>query len=231
LNEELENELENYNKYYNSKYEKNRGLNRLTKLIKETNISFDKKRLSWADFGGGYNTIFWSFFIEKSENFDIYNFDNNGSSFIVQEKIKGDICAPKCYSYFLEKYNLDWQKLRKVRINNTILDYFNDEIIQKFDVITQFGLLGLCKNSEEYDKMILKIYNNLADGGTYLGANWIFKKERAEEIGFHNNYLNEEKIMISLSKIPPKIKDIKIFTIKIKDDLYEEIIFLSYKKL
>ncbi|AOS66065.1 methyltransferase domain-containing protein [Actinoalloteichus hymeniacidonis] len=42
-----------------------------------------------------------------------------------------------------------------------------------FDLVTQFGLLGLCRNDEHFTTRFAEIHRLLAPGGWTAGANWV----------------------------------------------------------
>jgi len=47
-----------------------------------------------------------------------------------------------------------------------------------FDLVTQFGLLGLCRNDEHFTTRFTEIHRLLAPGGWTAGANWVARDPR-----------------------------------------------------
>jgi SAM-dependent methyltransferase len=47
-----------------------------------------------------------------------------------------------------------------------------------FDLVTQFGLLGLCRDDEHFTTRFAEIHRLLAPGGWIAGANWVARNPR-----------------------------------------------------
>ncbi|MGH3938467.1 MAG: hypothetical protein ACRDTG_07485 [Pseudonocardiaceae bacterium] len=45
-----------------------------------------------------------------------------------------------------------------------------------FELITQFGLLGLCRNADHFTTSFATVHNLLVPGGWTAGANWVARR-------------------------------------------------------
>ncbi|WP_418153242.1 class I SAM-dependent methyltransferase [Actinoalloteichus caeruleus] len=59
-----------------------------------------------------------------------------------------------------------------------------------FDLVTQFGLLGLCRNDEHFTTRFAEIHRLLAPGGWTAGANWVARDPRGRVELTHQLYQN-----------------------------------------
>ena len=59
-----------------------------------------------------------------------------------------------------------------------------------FDLVTQFGLLGLCRNDEHFTTRFAAIHRLLAPGGWTAGANWVARDPRGRVELTHQLYQN-----------------------------------------
>ncbi|WP_016698518.1 class I SAM-dependent methyltransferase [Actinoalloteichus spitiensis] len=57
-----------------------------------------------------------------------------------------------------------------------------------FDLVTQFGLLGLCRNDEHFTTRFGEIHRLLAPGGWTAGANWVARDPRGRVELTHQLY-------------------------------------------
>ena len=97
------------------------------------------------------------------------------------------------------------------------MDLLSEDIVFdcKFDNITQFGLLGLLRDEDEFIKKTRDIMNALKRNGVYIGVNWIFSKIYQKKMGFSNEYISERL----LSNIETRsIKLIYYEEVEIKND-------------
>ena len=103
-------------------------------------------------------------------------------------------------------------------INNTI----------KYNNVSQFGLLGLCRSEKEYISNLKKLYNLLEKDGTLLGANWCFSELYSKMMGFNNNYLSEKMIQDFSKKQNCKILVVKKVPIA-NDQNYDSVLIYAIK--
>lgn len=176
--------LNYYFNYYGSSYKKNQGIDTICKMLtKYCNGN------SWLDLGGGCNTVFWSNFINANY---IVSIDRYKEAKIASEIIYKFFIQSDCEIYLRNLLNLDRNKIQqKFNIKYIAKDLLNQRINmkEKFDVITQFGLFGLCKNQNEYIEKVFECLQLLNINGVYFGANWIFSESYSHTMGFSNNYL------------------------------------------
>ena len=104
-----------------------------------------------------------------------------------------------------------------IEIKYKRMDLLSEDIVFdcKFDNITQFGLLGLLRDEDEFIKKTRDIMNALKRNGVYIGVNWIFSKIYQKKMGFSNEYISERL----LSNIETRsIKLIYYEEVEIKND-------------
>ena len=100
---------------------------------------------------------------------------------------------------------------------------------KKANNVSQFGLLGLCKNKENYFKNFKRLFASLKEEGIFLGANWIFSESYAKRQKFKNDYLNESMIEEFATSLNSECLYVK--KVKIKDDSnYDYVLIYAIKK-
>lgn len=182
-------ELEYYVKYYGNEFKPMQGLEHIIHILKKyTNEG------SWMDLGGGSNTSFWRMAFPRLNN--IVSIDINKEAFFLSELIikyfKKSPCMLKVEQLIGDHANLN---------DNTKISYIQADLLkqniesnERYNNITQFGLLGLINSEYEFKRKSNEIINLLEDQGIYIGVNWIFSNTYALQKGFNNSFINTKLI-------------------------------------
>lgn len=203
-------ELEYYIKYYGSEFKPNQGLEVIIQVIR-----MYSKNGSWLDLGGGSNSPFWRMFFPKLDR--IMCVDINPEAFLLSELIINEFIESPCYNQTRQMFGNRNGENSNIEIKYKRMDLLSEDIVFdcKFDNITQFGLLGLLRDEDEFIKKTRDIMNALKRNGVYIGVNWIFSKIYQKKIGFSNEYISERL----LSNIETRsIKLIYYEEVEIKND-------------
>jgi len=210
INEYLE-QLTYFANYYGSDFRIGQGTEELLERIN----SFSKKG-SLIDFGSGSNIYFWLMAFNEIEK--VTCVDISRESLYVNEQVRNKILFPKSVIYPKNKYGKDYNQILKIDISYIIKNVFIEplEEPQKYDNVSQFGLLGLSQTKENYIENFSKLFELLEEKGIFIGANWMFSSKYAEKKSFSNNYLNKELIQEISEQFNCNI--LKCDLVPIKDD-------------
>ena len=187
--EEYSKQLEYFNNYYGSPFRKEQGTEEILDVINKYS-----KDGTLIDFGSGSNIYFWLTAFKNIQN--VLCVDISKEAFYINEQIRKKELYPQSCEYALNKYNKDFDNVLKTNVNYLIYDIlkFSVDMTLKFDNVTQFGLLGLCKNEKEYTSNLKKLYSLVNNDGVLIGANWCFSESYSDKMGFNNKYLSEQLI-------------------------------------
>jgi len=224
---EYKEQLEYYKKYYGSEFKKNQGTEYLLDVI-NSNI----KEGTLIDFGSGSNIYFWLLAMNKIKN--VTCVDISKEAFYINREIKDGHLYPRSYDYPIYKYNKILKEVFEIPIDYIIFDVLKNDISEDledatYDNVTQFGLLGLCKNKEEYIKNFQKLWQCLKTNGTFVGANWLFSKKYSIEKGYSNEYLSISLIKELANILNAKINYLNLIPIE-KDENYDYVLIYSLNK-
>lgn len=190
LNEkEYNNQLKYFNDYYGSEFRKNQGTEELLEMINKYSIDGDL-----IDFGSGSNIYFWLLAFQNV--YKVHCIDISKEAFYLNEQIRTKKLIGKSFKYPMNKYHKKLNDVIKIDVNYYLKDMLNGDSLfnKKAENVSQFGLLGLCKNKEIYFKNFKRLFTSLKNEGIFLGANWIFSNSYAKKKKFKNDYLNEKMI-------------------------------------
>ena len=182
-----EKKLQEYTLYfkcnYGADFRPGQGLDELTDMI-----FLCSKNGTWVDLGGGTSTFIWLPAFKEITN--ACSVDKYAESFLVQEHNR--IMRPSgCYRHILDRYQKSNDDMQKIQITFSRIDLFKDFTADKrYDNVSQFGLLGLCKNEGEYIYQLEKMTEFMCSDAVFLGANWIFSSLYEKKCGFSNSYLD-----------------------------------------
>lgn len=220
---EYNKQLEYFNNYYGSSFRKGQGTEEILDVINKYS-----KDGTLIDFGSGSNIYFWLCAFKKIEK--TLCVDISKEAFYINEQIRKKELYPQSCEYALHKYNKNFSDVLKTNINYLIYDIlnFSVDITVKYDNVTQFGLLGLCKNEKEYTSNLEKIYGLVDNSGILIGANWCFKTSYSDKMGFSNNYLSEQLIYSFAKKNNCTVLFNKMISIK-KDENYKSVLVYVLK--
>lgn len=221
--EEYKKQLKYFNSYYGSSFRKNQGTEKILALINK--YSCDGTLI---DFGSGSNIYFWLLAFKNIKK--VLCVDISKEAFLINEKIRDKKLYPQSCDYVIKKYNKNFDDVLKIDIEYLICDVLNSNLdnINKYNNVSQFGLLGLCKNEREYISNLEKLYCLLEKNGTLFGANWCFSKTYSDKMGYTNGYLSEKIIFDFGKKKNCEIlvaKKIKIFN----DPNYDYVLIYAIK--
>lgn len=142
-------ELEYYIKYYGSEFKPNQGLEVIIQVIR-----MYSKNGSWLDLGGGSNSPFWRMFFPKLDR--IMCVDINPEAFLLSELIINEFIESPCYNQTRQMFGNRNGENSNIEIKYKRMDLLSEDIVFdcKFDNITQFGLLGLLRDEDEFIKKL-----------------------------------------------------------------------------
>lgn len=212
--------LKYYVDYYGSEYKENQGLKEILETIK-----LHSKSGSWIDLGGGANTALWR--MAFSELDKIHSVDLYRENFLLSELIIHYFEESECYKIVKSICNAN--EIKNLHITYEQKDLLGDkiDICEKYDNVTQFGLLGLLRNPEDFCSKSKEIISIGSNGSIYIGANWIFSKSYAEKKGFSNSFINKQLIEKIASETQSTILDIK--DVKIQNDKnYDKVMVYAF---
>ena len=219
--EEYNKQLKYFNDYYGAAFREGQGTEEILELINKYACNG-----TLIDFGSGSNIYFWLIAFKSIKK--VLCVDISKEAFFINEQIRKKELYPKSCEYALKKYNRNFDDVLKIKVEYLVYDvlYSSIDSSVKYNNVSQFGLLGLCKNEKEYISNLEKLYNLLKKGGILLGANWCFSASYSEKMGFNNKYLSE-KMIINFGKK----QNCKILTVKkvpiINDPNYDYVLIYA----
>lgn len=187
--EEYKKQLKYFNDYYGSPFREGQGTEEILELINKYACNG-----TLIDFGSGSNIYFWLLAFKNIEK--VLCVDISKEAFFLNEQIRRKELYPNSCEYAIKKYDRNFDETLKIRVDYLICDVLHSSINNtiKYNNVSQFGLLGLCRSEKEYISNLKKLYNLLEKDGTLLGANWCFSESYSKMMGFNNNYLSEKMI-------------------------------------
>lgn len=221
--EEYKKQLKYFNDYYGSPFREGQGTEEILELINK--YACDGTLI---DFGSGSNIYFWLLAFENIEK--VLCVDISKEAFFLNEQIRRKELYPNSCEYVIKKYDKNYDDTLKIRVDYLICDVLHSSINNniKYNNVSQFGLLGLCKSEKEYISNLKKLYNLLEKDGTLLGANWCFSESYSKMMGFNNNYLSEKMIQDFSKKQNCKILVVKKVPIA-NDQNYDYVLIYAIK--
>ncbi len=221
--EEYNKQLKYFNDYYGAPFREEQGTEEILELINKYACNG-----TLIDFGSGSNIYFWLIAFRHIEK--VLCVDISKEAFFINEQIRKKKLYPKSCEYALKKYNKVFDEVLKTEVNYLIYDVLYSSINStiKYNNVSQFGLLGLCKSEKEYISNLEKLYNLLKKGGTLLGANWCFSTSYSKKMGFNNNYLSEKIVRDFGEKQNCKILYVKKVPI-VNDPNYDSVLIYAIK--
>lgn len=217
-------ELEYYLKYYGNEFKPDQGLEEIIRLVREYS-----KEGKWLDLGGGSNTPFWRMFFPKLEK--ILCVDINHEAFLLSDLIINEFDESPCYRTARQMFGIEENINADTEIQYQKADLLSEEIAfdQSFDNVTQFGLLGLLKNGNDFVYKTKEILKCLKDDGVYIGVNWIFSSSYQQKMGFSNEFICKDLI----SKVEAEGYKVVYYSEEkiINDPNYEKCILYVVKKV
>lgn len=221
--EEYKKQLKYFNDYYGSPFREGQGTEEILELINKYACNG-----TLIDFGSGSNIYFWLLAFKNIEK--VLCVDISKEAFFLNEQIRRKELYPNSCEYVIKKYDKNFDDTLKIRVNYLICDVLHSSINNtiKYNNVSQFGLLGLCRSEKEYISNLKKLYNLLEKDGTLLGANWCFSESYSKMMGFNNNYLSEKIIQDFSKKQNCKILVVKKVPIA-NDQNYDSVLIYGIK--
>ena len=221
--EEYKKQLKYFNDYYGSPFREGQGTEEILELINKYACNG-----TLIDFGSGSNIYFWLLAFKNIEK--VLCVDISKEAFFLNEQIRRKELYPNSCEYVIKKYDKNFDDTLKIRVNYLICDVLHSSINNtiKYNNVSQFGLLGLCRSEKEYISNLKKLYNLLEKDGTLLGANWCFSELYSKMMGFNNNYLSEKMIQDFSKKQNCKILVVKKVPIA-NDQNYDSVLIYAIK--
>ncbi|MBL6440127.1 adenosylmethionine decarboxylase [Streptococcus suis] len=217
-----------HQRYLENSYKKdfieNQGTEFILKMINQYGISG-----KWLDLGSGACSIFWKIGNKNSNNILAVDVDPELQN-IIRELFR-DKFSGGCFKYFMEKYDISTEMLYETNIEYNVYNVLENNLskYRGFDMVSQFGLLGLCKKAEDFISKTEDILKTLRDGGVYLAANWIFSNSYSKKKGFSNDYITLDFLKNYAFKNMLRILEMKEIFIE-NDPDYDKVIIYSFKK-
>ena len=221
--EEYKKQLKYFNDYYGSPFREGQGTEEILELINKYACNG-----TLIDFGSGSNIYFWLLAFKNIEK--VLCVDISKEAFFLNEQIRRKELYPNSCEYVIKKYDKNFDYTLKIRVDYLICDVLHSSINNtiKYNNVSQFGLLGLCRSEKEYISNLKKLYNLLEKDGTLLGANWCFSELYSKMMGFNNNYLSEKMIQDFSKKQNCKILVVKKVPIA-NDQNYDSVLIYAIK--
>lgn len=221
--EEYKKQLKYFNDYYGSPFREGQGTEEILELINKYACNG-----TLIDFGSGSNIYFWLLAFKSIEK--VLCVDISKEAFFLNEQIRRKELYPNSCEYVIKKYDKNFDDTLKIRVDYLICDVLHSSINNtiKYNNVSQFGLLGLCRSEKEYISNLKKLYNLLEKDGTLLGANWCFSELYSKMMGFNNNYLSEKMIQDFSKKQNCKILVVKKVPIA-NDQNYDSVLIYAIK--
>ncbi len=220
---EYKKQLKYFNDYYGSPFREGQGTEEILELINKYACNG-----TLIDFGSGSNIYFWLLAFKNIEK--VLCVDISKEAFFLNEQIRRKELYPNSCEYVIKKYDKNFDDTLKIRVDYLICDVLHSSINNtiKYNNVSQFGLLGLCRSEKEYISNLKKLYNLLEKDGTLLGANWCFSELYSKMMGFNNNYLSEKMIQDFSKKQNCKILVVKKVPIA-NDQNYDSVLIYAIK--
>ncbi|MEF2663579.1 MAG: hypothetical protein U0M92_04640 [Bacilli bacterium] len=220
---EYKKQLKYFNDYYGSPFREGQGTEEILELINKYACNG-----TLIDFGSGSNIYFWLLAFKNIEK--VLCVDISKEAFFLNEQIRRKELYPNSCEYVIKKYDKNFDDTLKIRVDYLICDVLHSSINNtiKYNNVSQFGLLGLCRSEKEYISNLKKLYNLLEKDGTLLGANWCFSESYSKMMGFNNNYLSEKIIQDFSKKQNCKILVVKKVPIA-NDPNYDSVLIYGIK--
>ena len=191
---EYQNQLRYFNQYYNDSFKHNQGTESVLEIIRKYCPSG-----KWLDVGCGSTTLFWSLMTKNIS--EIFCADLNVEALKILHDFVYSNDIPQCYIDVMNIYNLDKstlnanrEKIKKYYSFNSLRNWPVQLLQHEFDFITQFGVFGLSKTSEEYIQCFCNVRQALKVNGVCIGANWVLSKPYSNERGHDNSYISSDII-------------------------------------
>lgn len=149
----------------------------------------------WLDLGAGTTTLLWSIPLRGITS--ITCADLVVEALAVLHDVARSGAVPGCYADVLAMFGSSVDELAATRrlVNRyLVLDalsrwpaWLSDE---RFDLITAFGCFGMAPGAECYVACFGHAAAHLAEGGRFVGADWVRRPEYIERDGHDNGYLD-----------------------------------------
>lgn len=211
----LKRELDYFCNYYGSDFLCGFGTEEILECF---NKYFVKSK--WLDLGGGSTSLLW--WLAQKYNNPIDIVDISEESFFLTKILKLSNYDGGCYKYVRSNYyNRDLRHCKTKFIKRDLLS--NISLKHKYKNISQIGLLGLCSNEKQFEKILAQICGLLKENGILISANWIFNEQYSIKKNIDNTFLNQQLIQKFVKENNLTLKYCKYVNF-INDDNYKGVI-------
>lgn len=181
------------NEYYNDRFRKGQGTETILEMIRKFAPGG-----KWLDVGAGPATLFWSLLMPHVSRLDCSEIDGEG--LVVLDEFFESKDIPVCYQDVIEQYEIEAFKLQEMR--GAPREYYLFDALktwpelpnQPYDIISVFGVFGLCSSPERYISSFQFPRSALVKNGILMGANWVRSQKLVDEIGGDNRYLSVDLV-------------------------------------
>ena len=179
-----------FHEYYHDRFRSGQGTEVILDVLKR-----HKKSGRWMDVGSGPSTLFWSLMLEDICELHCTEICVEGLKVLEDFLVSDEV--PSCYEDVMEVYGISSKKLKIVRgisrryfLFDALRPWPNSLERESYDLITVFGVFGLSKTAEEYQKNFSFMKPFLKRAGVVIGANWVRSQRFIQQGNMDNRYLS-----------------------------------------
>lgn len=209
---------------YKRDFISNQGIEHIFDMIHQYSVFGE-----WLDLGSGSCSIFWKIGSRVSNS--ILAVDLDPEIEIIIDELFREQFSEGCFKHFMNEYGVSPSELYSTQVRYEADELLDNDLSQYrgYDMVTQFGLLGLCKNEDEFILKTNQILQTIKENGIYLAANWIFSKSYSKSKGFSNNYITIDLLKNFAFKHKLKVLEMKEIIIE-NDADYDKVIIYAFQK-
>lgn len=185
---------------------------------------------TWLDLGCGSNSFFWR--SAMPNNLKLTGVDYDADTLELAKDLQRSGYRQGAFEYAHNHFSsLSWKEYYDISSQFLRMDLLNGNLdeLPMADMVTEFGLLGLCKNKTHFGQRLMSFLHHVNVNGLLIGANWIFSDKKSREYGFTNNYISEELIDSVSENESCKLIEFKQIRI-LNDPNYDEVDLFIIKK-
>lgn len=173
---------------YKQPFKKGKGLEEVFSVIKT--YACEGK---WLDLGCGVTPYLWMIPMQEEVNLTCIDLDKEVQ--VIINETKESKFNQGCYKFAFDNFS----KYSPNEVFNRPYNFISKDLLrekikfeEKYDLITQFGLLGLTDDEAHFLQKSREIISNLSKNGVYIGVNWIYSKKMKKSNDFLTTKLVEK---------------------------------------
>lgn len=129
---------------------------------------------TWADIGSGSESLMWACALDVHT---LAAADSDGDRLRLLEQNRSLADPPRTYQMAMHMAGRSadhWSAVRTMNVETAVVDCLSGKppFQRSFDLVTQFGLLGLCRDRRHFDACFDALARMVRPGGWFVGANW-----------------------------------------------------------